>query len=293
MSTASALVTTAVPDAGGATIAMTSAPVVAANVGHQVVHAAPIGAGMSAAPADPPAPTGSRWEAAGSFGQISLRRMRSASPYGRSKPGRLQVRREMNPRRTVAQEAVEHLTRENEEQRRVINTQVQQVRHVSDVALKVKRDADLAEAAKRRAYDEAQKAQAEAEHAKGASWAHHQEAMHRTNLAAEVATESMRRSQAAAEVVIAHAQQLSQMQLEKETLVQEATARITGLEQEKARLSQAHVESRAKMRADHAEALRKDTELQQTMARAVAAEQEAVAAQQCHDRRFYARCRAD
>ena len=162
MSTADAPMTTAVPDAGGAAIAKASAPMVAANVGHQVVHAAaPVGAGKSAAPADPPALTGSRWEAAGSFDQTGLRRMRSASPYGLAKPGRLQVRGDMTPRKTAAQEAVEHLSKENEEQRRVIQTQVEQVRHVSDVALKAKRDAELAEAAKKKAYEDAQQAQAD------------------------------------------------------------------------------------------------------------------------------------
>ena len=110
-------ITIAVPDTGSVMSSGVSStvgaplPVVAANVGHPVVPTAPERAGKSTGTVDTPALTGSRWEAPGAFDQRGIRIMRSASPYGPSRLGRLQVRGEMTPRKTAAQEAVEHLAK--------------------------------------------------------------------------------------------------------------------------------------------------------------------------------------
>ena len=75
------------------------------------------------------------------------------------------------------------LADENERQRRLLETQGEQLKHVTQRALMATREADKAEEEKNRALEEMKSAQRAADDAKNASWAQHQDVVQRAQLA--------------------------------------------------------------------------------------------------------------
>ena len=86
------------------------------------------------------------------------------------------------------------LVEENERQQRLLATQAEQVKHVSQRAISARREADVAAAEREQALKDLEAAQRDASDAKNASWLHREYAEQRTQQAAEVATGSMKRS---------------------------------------------------------------------------------------------------
>ena len=235
-----------------------------------------------------------RWEAPSTFDERGIRipspSLRRESPYG---PARLQLRGDLTPRKGAEPDVVKHLVEENESQKRLLDLRQQQVKHVADRALQAAQEAQAAERDKEAATVEALKARQEAENAKGAAFAHHQHAEVKTQLAAEVATESMKRGHAAETIINNQVAALSHAQREREDLVQQARVRIgeleaakVGLEQANARHTHANIEGREQLRAECAEAQKfqqivahRESALQQALARAVEAEGKLVGCQ--------------
>ena len=204
----------------------------------------PADGARSAAAADRASSSGrGRWESQSTFDEKGIRipspSLRRDSPYG-PVPARLQLRGDHTPRKGVEPEVVQHLVDENESQRRLLDLRQQQVKHVADRALQAVQEAQAAEQGKQDATVEALRARQEAENAKGAAFAHHQHAELKTQLAAEVATESMKRGHAAEAIINDQVVMLSNAQREKEDLVQQARMRIAELETAKVSFGASH-----------------------------------------------------